>query len=86
MKRLRLAMLGVVALADEVGVQGMDGEARVDGEPGGAQALGDDLAAVEPAPRVSGPDADERVGAVLLQRHHRRELHGRIMACSCRTS
>src|SRR3546814_7194687 len=64
----------------EVGVHGVHLEALVDGGGAGPQGLGDDLAAVEPAPRVARPVGHEHVGTVGFELHHRREVHCRIVA------
>ena len=64
-----------VAAPDEVGVQRVHEEAVVHGRGRGPQALGDDLPAVQAAPRVLGPVAEEHVVALGLELHHRHEVH-----------
>ena len=66
--------LGVIAATDEVGAQRVHHLVLVDRGGGGAQCLGDDLAAVEAAPRVSRAGADVRVGTVGDEIEHRRSL------------
>ena len=63
---------GVVTGSDEVGADRMRTEVRFGGEGRGAQCLGDDLAAVEAAPRVAGSGPDEGVGAVRGEFEHSR--------------
>ena len=60
---------------DEVGVQRVHVEAIVHRRGAGPQALGDDLAAVEPAPRVLRSPAEEDVVPQRLELHHRHEVH-----------
>ena len=65
----------VIAAADEVCVQRVHPEGRIDGEGRGPQRLRHDLPAVQPTPRVLRTDADIRVGPVRLEGHHRGEVH-----------
>ena len=67
--------LGVVAAPDEVRVQRVDAEVLLHRGRRRPEALGHDLPAVEPAPRVLRTDADEHVAVVLLEHHHRAEVH-----------
>ena len=67
--------LVLVASADEVRVQRVHAEALVDRVRPRPQGLGDDLAAVETAPRVARADADVHIGAVGLELHHGGEVH-----------
>ena len=65
----------VITTADEVGAERVHVEPIIDGGGGGTERLGDDLSAVEPAPRVTGPAADEGVGTVVGKLEKLRELH-----------
>ncbi len=67
----------VVAPADEIGPQRVDRHLVRHGVGGGHQRLGDDLAAVEAAPRVTGADPDVDVTSVALQVEDAPQVHDR---------
>ena len=65
----------MVTAPDEVRVQRVHPELRLDGRGRRPQRLGHDLPAVQPAPRILRADPDERVRTVGFEVHHRREVH-----------
>ena len=65
--------LGVVAAPDEVGAQRVRRQLGFDRCGGGAQCLGDDLAPVQSAPRITRADADVRIGTMSFEVEHDRD-------------
>ena len=77
---LALAMeVGGITETDEVSVQRVHAVSRIHGRARRAQRLGNDLTAVETAPRVARPGRHIRVGPMRLERHHRQEVHACVL-------